>query len=246
MSKKRGQTTIFMLLAIVVLLIGVLFFFSQDASLEKTEYISPELVPIKNFVDTCISNTAARGITILGLNGGYINFPQQINSNPRSYLKFTPLDDYKNPYWWYDGTESIPTEEFMVKQIEDYIISEIDTCINNFEVFSSQFDVKKLSETKVPLKTWTDYCQEIGSSRQVVNRWLAQAGYLTMARQKKQLEAVEAVEKASTGEVVLNGEPPLVEVRNGRPNKPNNAGDRTNCAGQTRRRADGRGPGKRL
>ena len=149
MSKKRGQTTIFMLLAIVVLLIGVLFFFSQDASLEKTEYISPELVPIKNFVDTCISDTAARGIAILGLNGGYINFPQQINSNPRSYLKFTPLDDYKNPYWWYDGTESIPTEEFMVKQIEDYIISEIGTCINNFEVFSSQFDVKKLSETKV-------------------------------------------------------------------------------------------------
>lgn len=43
-------------------------------------------------------------------------------------------------------------------------------------------------------KTWTDYCQEIGSSRQVVNRWLAQAGYLTMARQKKELEAAESVE----------------------------------------------------
>jgi hypothetical protein len=96
------------------------------------------------------------------------------------------------------------------------------------------------------IRTWTDYCQEIGSSRQVVNRWLARAGYLAIARQKNEAEAVEAVEKASTGEVVLNGEPPLVEVRNGRPNKPNNAGDRANCAGQTRRRADGRGPRKRL
>ena len=65
--------------------------------------------------------------------------------------------------------------------------------------------------TKVPLaKTWTDYCQEIGSSRRVVNRWLARAGYLAIARQKNESEAVEAVEKASTGEVVLNGEPPLV------------------------------------
>ena len=96
------------------------------------------------------------------------------------------------------------------------------------------------------IRTWTDYCQEIGSSRQVVNRWLARAGYLAIARQKNEAEAVEAVEKASTGEVVLNGEPPLVEVRNGRPNKPNNAGDRANCAGQTRRRADGRGSRKRL
>ncbi len=59
-------------------------------------------------------------------------------------------------------------------------------------------------------KTWTDYCQEIGSSRQAVNRWLARAGYLAIARQKNEAEAVEAVEKASTGEVVLNGEPPLV------------------------------------
>jgi len=28
------------------------------------------------------------------------------------------------------------------------------------------------SGTKVPLKTWSQYCQDIGSSRQVVNRWL--------------------------------------------------------------------------
>ncbi len=70
---------------------------------------------------------------------------------------------------------------------------------------------KIMHGTKVP-RTWTDYCQEIGSSRQVVNRWLARAGYLAIARQKNEAEAVEAVEKASTGEVVLNGEPPLVEI----------------------------------
>ena len=68
---------------------------------------------------------------------------------------------------------------------------------------------KIMHGTKVP-RTWTDYCQEIGSSRRVVNRWLARAGYLAIARQKNEAEAVEAVEKASTGEVVLNGEPPLV------------------------------------
>ena len=63
----------------------------------------------------------------------------------------------------------------------------------------------KISETKVPLKTWTDYCQEIGSSRQVVNRWLARAGYLAIARQKnlrrhpyQQIKSLDLEKKQST------------------------------------------------
>ena len=61
-------------------------------------------------------------------------------------------------------------------------------------------------------QSWTDYCQEIGSSRRVVNRWLARAGYLTMASRKKQLEAAEAAEVESPEDMVLDDAPPVVEV----------------------------------
>jgi len=34
---------------------------------------------------------------------------------------------------------------------------------------------EEINGTLVPVKTWTDYCNEIGSQRQTVNRWLRQA-----------------------------------------------------------------------
>lgn len=32
----------------------------------------------------------------------------------------------------------------------------------------------KITGTNAPVKTWSKYCQEIGSSKQVINRWLKQ------------------------------------------------------------------------
>jgi len=149
MSKKRGQAAIFMVMAVIMLLLGSFYFYSQRVSLEEAEFIQPEAVPVKNFVETCIDNVARQGITILGLNGGYITFPDEIKNNPRSYLQLGPISDIKNPYWWYDGIESIPTENFIVQQLEDYITLELNTCIEDFTAFNQQFDVRKLGNLKV-------------------------------------------------------------------------------------------------
>lgn len=148
MYKKRGQTAIFMVAAIIILLLGSFFFYTQKASLEKAELISPETAPVKNFIDTCISDVAAQAITILGLNGGYITFPDEINSNPRSYLQLGPVSSIKNPYWWYEGIESIPSESFIVNQIERYIASNLDSCINDFSAFN-QFDARQKGDLDV-------------------------------------------------------------------------------------------------
>ena len=147
--KKRGQAAIFMVIAIIILLLGAFFFYTQKASLKKTELISSETAPVKNFIETCISNVARQGITILGLNGGYITFPEEIENNPNNYLQLGPVSSIKTPYWWHEGIESIPPENFIVKQIEDYIASNLDTCIEDFVAFSQQFDVKKVGELKV-------------------------------------------------------------------------------------------------
>ena len=67
MPKKRGQAAIFMVAAIIILLLGVFFFYTEKASLEKTELISPEIAPVKSFIDECISDAATQAITMLGL-----------------------------------------------------------------------------------------------------------------------------------------------------------------------------------
>ncbi|MBI2134534.1 hypothetical protein HYU09_00955 [Candidatus Woesearchaeota archaeon] len=137
-----------MVMAIIILLLGSFFFFAQRASLEKTELISPETAPVKSFIDTCITDVARQGITILGLNGGYINFPDEIERSPRSYLQLGPVSSIKNPYWWYDGIESVPSESFIAGQIEGYIASNLDSCISGFTAFN-QLDLKQKGKLEV-------------------------------------------------------------------------------------------------
>jgi len=144
MYKKRGQATIFMILAVIIILVGSFYFYSERTPLEKFELVQPEVVPVKNFIEACINDVATQGIGILGINGGYITFPENIDT--RSYLQLGPIDKVRNPYWWYDGKENIPTEFFIKKQIEDYVVSELNNCINDFEVFSNSFDVTEKGE----------------------------------------------------------------------------------------------------
>lgn len=140
MSKKRGQATIFMIVALMILLVGAFFFFANRAALDEPDFINPEILPIKNFVDSCISNTAREAIILLGLNGGYIKIPEQIENDPRSYLQLGP--GAKSPYWWHEGIETIPSESFMASEIEDYVAANFDSCINNFGDFSGQFGIR--------------------------------------------------------------------------------------------------------
>ena len=145
MLKKRGQATIFMVMAVVILLIGAFFFYSQRVSQQKQEILQPEIAQPKNFVEACIVNVANQGIMILGLNGGYITFPEEIEKNPRSYMKLGPLDNIKIPYWWYEGISNIPAESFIAKQIEEYVASNLDNCIDDFSAFNN-FDVRKIGK----------------------------------------------------------------------------------------------------
>ena len=72
MHKKRGrkgQVTVFMILALIVLLAGSIFFYlSREGSLFEEEYVQPELVPIKNYVENCIKNLADDGLERMGLS----------------------------------------------------------------------------------------------------------------------------------------------------------------------------------
>ena len=128
MFQKRGQLTIFMILALVILLVGILYFYTIKVTEDPSGFFTNERTPLVQFVDNCLTQVSDQGLRILGQNGGYIYFPQVIESNPRSYLQFGPLGTIKNPYWWHDGIEAIPSLTFMEEQIEQYIENEIDGC----------------------------------------------------------------------------------------------------------------------
>lgn len=144
-SGKKSQAAIFIIVAVVIILSGVLYFFYQRQAVEgEVETVQPEIAPIKLYVENCMKSIAEDGLETIGLTGGYINIPESISNNPRAYLGNLP--DFRIPYWWHDGVEAIPTEEFINSQLASHINSGLKNCLDNFEPFAGSFEINELSE----------------------------------------------------------------------------------------------------
>ena len=151
--QRKAQVSIFMLLAIVILLLGSLYFFYQrEFAEDEVEFVEPEIVPLKSYIEDCLKTIADDGIEIIGLTGGYIDVPNGISSDPRRYIATFPGSGFKIPYWWFKGIESVPSEDFIKQQLKNHIENELDGCINNFEPFSSQFAIKVLKKPEAEVE----------------------------------------------------------------------------------------------
>ncbi len=147
MLKKRGQITLFIIIGIVILFtVGFAIYMIQKPVFKIT---TKEETPIESYVRQCIENVGERGITVLASQGGYINVPDSIRANVRSYLALVPGGEPIIPYWYYRGQNNVPTTEFMQDQISAYVMIMIKSCIQNFEPFKQEFDISELGEISV-------------------------------------------------------------------------------------------------
>ena len=148
--RKRGQITLFIILGLILLTAVGMFSYFRSAVKDEVEIITTEGTPVITFVESCMSNIAEDGIKTLGFNGGYISFPPQIARNPMSYLSNSPIKELMNPYWWHEGVEAIPSETFLINQIEDHVTRELELCLNKFEAVPD-YEIRELGEinTKV-------------------------------------------------------------------------------------------------
>ena len=146
-SNSRAQAAIFLVAAVVIVLAGVFYFFYQKQYAEKpVEIVQPEAAPVKSFVDNCLKNAAEDGLEKIGMGGGYINIPQTIVNDPRAYFTTLPGIGFKIPYWWHEGIESVPTLEFIQRQLELHVQTEIKNCVNKFEALHGRFEINELKE----------------------------------------------------------------------------------------------------
>lgn len=117
--KKRGQVSVFMIVAIVLLIGGIVFF--SLTRQEKTEMepeikiieeqVPVEFDPIRKYATDCAYYVGVEGLKIIGKQGGYISFTDKslnresftITNNPTEtdVVSFTTYSDLKIPYWWY-------------------------------------------------------------------------------------------------------------------------------------------------
>lgn len=179
-SSSRSQASIFIIIALIIILSGVLYFFYQRQAVEREiEIVQPEIVPIKLYVDNCIKTSAESGLESIGLTGGYTNIPESISGSPSAYLSSLPSSGFKIPYWWHDGIEAVPTEEFIKGQLITHIESEFKSCINKFEPFAGSFEITELNrpladvqfnenDVSVSLKYPLEIASRDGSVKQLV------------------------------------------------------------------------------
>jgi len=110
---KKGQVTLFIILGILILVGGVVFFFMRGESIKQpldtaayTSQIVPiEFDPVKVFVENCLTETARAGLKILGERGGFIEpynhgfSADLIDVTSGNAIRMA--NNWMIPYWWY-------------------------------------------------------------------------------------------------------------------------------------------------
>ena len=89
-------------------------------------------------------------------------------------IKIDKLDKPEIPEDW-DYNESVKNIKgfiYKMKNLTEEILNELWIARGILSKSGATGHIKNLSDANAPLKTWNDYCEEIGEDKSTVNRWL--------------------------------------------------------------------------
>jgi len=121
MRNKKGQITVFIIIAILLLFSTALVLFIREkvsrtvpTEAELIEEVPEELMPVRNFVTSCLQKVSKEAFYKLGLHGGYIDPRPEysnytgalfkvdssgLNPTEAEAVKFSLTTDWYIPYW---------------------------------------------------------------------------------------------------------------------------------------------------
>ena len=146
MNNKRGQITIFIIVAIIIVALVILFLAFGESIFGKA--IPPSIEPAYTSFLSCLEDSTLVGISILESQGGYIYLPE---FEPGSrYMPFSSQLDFLGnpiPYWYYVSgnniqKEQVPSKRNMQEQLSDFIESEIQDCVFD-EYYEQGFEINQ-------------------------------------------------------------------------------------------------------
>ena len=147
--RKRGQVTIFIIIAIVLIAaIGLYFVFRDSFNVKE---IPSEIDFVYVHIISCLEETTEQGINYISLQGGYYEVPKQLS------IEYFSKDI---PYYYLNSKVYVPSIEIVEEGLEEYIYINLENCLN-FEDFEEQgFEINKgnllvstnIKENKVNIK----------------------------------------------------------------------------------------------
>jgi len=145
--QKKGQITLFIIVGIIIIIAMSFFLYFRNILLPEAEVVPEDIKPIKNYVESCLSNIGEEAVVLLGSRSGFIKIPDAIELS-EAYIEFIPNSELKIPYWYYNGLSYIPTIESMQDDISIYIKDNINNCID-LDDFKGDFYIEEKNNTKV-------------------------------------------------------------------------------------------------
>ena len=158
-SLKKGQVTIFIIVAIV-LVVGVVAYFALRGGLSTG--VPEDMRPVYDYYISCLEETAREGVSLLGEQGGYIEVPEFEAGS--AYIPFSNQLSFFGqavPYWMYVSgnnflKEQVPKKKLMESQLNDYVEERLTSCdFSDFEAMGYDVYVEagsvasSISENKI-------------------------------------------------------------------------------------------------
>lgn len=145
MLQKKGQVTFFIIIGILLLISVTLVLYFGTEKITKTigeaRDVPLEFKSIHTFVQQCLEETSLRSVLLLGTQGGFIDVPARISTNPKAVISLTPSGDLSLPLWYFAGETRMPTVAFMEQELSNVITRQMETCLKglNDPAFTNQF-----------------------------------------------------------------------------------------------------------
>jgi len=137
---KRGQITIFIIIAVIIIAIVAVFFVFREDLIDKNQN-SLEIAPIANFVQECIDTTFEDSLYQIAQQGGYSRY---------SYLEKT--NDEGITYYLIEGKNYLPSKSLVEDEIEEYFERKVFLCINQFSNFQDYTIEEGVLESSVNIE----------------------------------------------------------------------------------------------
>lgn len=139
MKNQKGQMTIFIILAIVIVASIALFFVFRDSI--KFKMMSAEAESVYLFVEECINEVGVKVVYDVGAGGGYYFAPN-----------FSTETDI--PYYYSNGKNYMPSKIKIENEISYFVNEKLFFCTRNFVDFTN-FEVSQ-GEIKTDIRIMGD------------------------------------------------------------------------------------------
>ena len=149
---KKGQITVFIILGILLLLalILVLTLKSEIFAFKTEEIIPTEKGKVENFIITCMDQIGEDALFKIGVQGGYIEIPEQIARDQGRSIVLSPFISL--PYWAIGPTTYIPSLDEIKERMDIYMEENLRECLFEMDAFNEKYDLIEKSDITADTK----------------------------------------------------------------------------------------------